>query len=155
MRKSRAKKRPLRPDPRFGDTLVTRFVNDLMMSGKKSTAFRVFYDTVDLIQERSKEDGYEMWKKALNNVMPQVMVKSKRVGGATFQIPVEVRGDRKVSIGIKWLISFARKRSGRSMADKLANEIIAAAKNEGAAVKRKDDTHRMAEANKAFAHFRA
>lgn len=154
MRKSRAKKRPLNPDPRYNDTLVTRFVNMLMMSGKKSTAFSIFYGAMDIIKEQTKEDPYEMWKKALNTIMPAVEVKSRRIGGATFQIPQEIRPDRRISMTMKWMIFFARQRSGRSMAEKLAAEVTAAAKGEGGAVKRKEDTHRMAEANKAFSHFR-
>ena len=154
MRKRKPKPRLITPDPRFGDQLVTQFVNNMMLSGKKSTAFAVFYDAMDIIAERTGEDPHAIWKKALNTAMPQVEVRSKRIGGATFQIPVEVRAARKVSIGMKWLISFARKRSGKGMADKLANELIAASRGEGAAVKRKEDTHRMAESNRAFAHFR-
>jgi len=154
MRKARAKKRPLAADPRFNDQLVTRFVNMMMWDGKKSVAFKVFYDAMDRVEQMTKENGYELWKRALNNVTPQVEVKSKRIGGATFQIPIEMRPDRKVSVAMKWLIMYARKRNGKSMAFKLAQEIAAAAKNEGAAVKKKDDTHRMADANKAFAHFR-
>lgn len=155
MRKQRAKKRPLSPDPRYNDTLVTRFVHDLMWSGKQSTAFIIFYDAMDIIEKQTKENGHETWKKAMNNVMPGVEVKSRRIGGATFQIPQEIRPDRKISMTMKWIIGFARKRSGKSMAEKLAAEIIAASKGEGAAVKKKEDTHRMAEANKAFAHFRS
>lgn len=154
MRKSRAKKRPLSPDPRFNDQQVTRFVNMMMWSGKKGVAFKIFYDAMDIITEKTKNDGYETWKKALNNIMPLVEVRSRRIGGATFQIPTEIRPDRKVSVGMKWLITFARKRNGKSMAEKMASEIMSAAKNEGAAVKKKEDTHRMAEANKAFSHFR-
>jgi small subunit ribosomal protein S7 len=134
--------------------MVTQFVNNLMWEGKKSTAFGVFYDAMDLVKDRTKQDEHQVWKKALNNVMPQVEVKAKRIGGATFQIPQEIRAKRKVSIGMKWLIRFARERSGKGFAEKLASEIIAASKGEGAAVKRKEDTHRMAEANRAFAHFR-
>ena len=154
MRKSRAKKRPLAPDPKYGDQVVTRFVNMMMWNGKKSAAFRIFYEALEIVEKRAKEDGYEVWKKALNNVMPAVEVRSRRIGGATFQIPTEIRSDRKVSMGMKWLINFARKRGGKPMANRLAEEILAASKNEGAAVKRKNETHRMAEANKAFAHFR-
>ncbi|MBK9461740.1 MAG: 30S ribosomal protein S7 [Sphingobacteriales bacterium] len=154
MRKQRAKKRPLAPDPRFNDPLVTRFVNMLMWDGKKSVAYTIFYDAVDKIADSTKEEGYEMWKKALNNIMPAVEVRSRRIGGATFQIPTEIRPDRRISVGMKWLINFSRKRSGKTMADKLSAEIIAATKNEGASIKRRDDTHRMAEANKAFSHFR-
>jgi small subunit ribosomal protein S7 len=126
----------------------------MMWDGKKSTAFRIFYDAMDLIESQTKENGYETWKKALQIITPAVEVKSRRIGGATFQIPSEIRPDRKTSVAIKWLISFARKRNGRSMAEKLAAEVIAASKGEGAAVKRKEDTHRMAEANKAFSHFK-
>ncbi len=154
MRKRKPKARVLANDPRFGDPLVTRFVNNLMLSGKKSTALALFYSAMDIIAEKTGEDPHAIWKKALNNVMPQVEVRSKRIGGATFQIPTEIRADRKISIGIKWMIKFARQRSGKGVAQKLAAEIIAASKNEGAAVKRKEDTHRMAESNRAFAHFK-
>ncbi|HEX5002319.1 MAG TPA: 30S ribosomal protein S7 [Bacteroidia bacterium] len=155
MRKSKPKKRILLPDPKFNDKLVTRFVNSLMYDGKKSTAFKTFYDAIETVADRTKEDGLETFKKALGNITPTVEVKSRRVGGATFQIPAEIRPERKTALGIKWMITFARKRNEKSMKDKLAGEIIAAAKGEGAAVKKKDDTHRMAEANKAFSHFRA
>lgn len=155
MRKTRAKKRELAPDPKHNDKQVTWFVNELMQDGKKSTAFSVFYDSLDLVHQYAKEDGYETWRKALNNIMPSVEVKSRRIGGSTFQIPTEVKPNRKVALGMKWMIEAAKKRGGRSMADKLANEIVAASKNEGAAVKKKEDTHRMAEANKAFAHYKA
>ncbi len=154
MRKARAKKRYLTPDPRFNDENVTRFVNNLMWSGKKSIAFKIFYDAVDRINEITNEDGYQLWKKGLGNVIPEVEVRSRRIGGATFQIPTEVRVARKVSLGTKWLIGYARKRNGKSMAEKLAAEIIAASRKEGAAFKKKEDTHKMAEANKAFSHFR-
>ena len=154
MRKSQAKKLPLAPDSRFSDKLVTRFINNLMWQGKKSTAINIFYDAVDKVSKSTGEDGYEIWKRALTNVTPAVEVRSRRIGGATFQIPTEVRSDRKVSLSIKWLIRYSRERNGRTMADKLANEIIAASKGEGAAFKKKEDTHRMAEANKAFSHFR-
>ncbi|MHC2991146.1 30S ribosomal protein S7 [Pontibacter sp. HJ8] len=154
MRKAKPKSRVLLPDPKFKETLVTRFVNYLMEDGKKSIAYGIFYDAVELVEQRTKENGLETWKKALNNVMPSVEVKSRRVGGATFQVPTEVRPDRRVSLGIKWMISYSRRRGEKTMKDKLAGEIIAAAKGEGAAVKKKDDTHRMAEANKAFSHFR-
>lgn len=154
MRKARAKKRPILPDPRFNDELVTRFVNMMMLDGKKSTAYRIFYDAIDIVSEKTGEaNGLEMWKEALNNVMPHVEVRSKRVGGATFQIPIQIRPDRKISVAIKWLVSFSRKRNEKSMAQRLASEIMAAAKEEGAAVKKRMDTHKMAEANKAFAHF--
>ena len=154
MRKAKPKKRLLLPDPKYKETLVTRFVNYLMYDGKKSVAYNIFYDACQVVETRTKENGLETWKKALNNIMPGVEVKSRRVGGATFQVPTEVRPDRKISLGIKWMITYARKRGEKTMTDKLAGEIIAAAKGEGAAVKKKDDTHRMAEDNKAFSHFR-
>jgi len=154
MRKRKPKLRVIAPDPRYGDPLVTQFVNNMMMAGKKSTTFRVYYDAMDIVKERTKQDEHAVWKKALNNIMPQVEVRSRRIGGATFQIPVEIRAKRKVSIGMKWLVTFARKRSGKGMAEKLAAEIIAGSKGEGSAVKRKEDTHKMAESNRAFAHFR-
>jgi small subunit ribosomal protein S7 len=154
MRKRKPKKRVIQPDPRFGDEMVTKFVNNLMWRGKKSTAFAIFYDSMDKVKERTDEDPHEVWKKALANVTPAVEVRSKRIGGATFQIPTEIRPARKTSIGMKWLIRFARARSGKGMAEKLSAEIIAASKGEGAAVKRKEDTHKMAESNRAFAHFR-
>lgn len=154
MRKSAAKKRFIEPDPKFQDTLVTRFVNDLMMAGKKSIAFKIFYDAIELVEKNTGDNGYDTWKKGLNNVMPGVEVRSRRIGGATFQIPTEVRPERKVSVGIKWMIKYARLRKGRSMAEKLAAEIVAASKNEGAAIKKREDVHRMADANKAFSHFR-
>ncbi|MDA0774242.1 MAG: 30S ribosomal protein S7 [Bacteroidetes bacterium] len=157
MRKRQAKKRPLLPDPKFNDQLVTRFVNMLMWDGKKSTAFKIFYDAIDIIEERKQDDektALDIWKDALSNVMPHVEVRSRRVGGATFQIPMQIRPDRKVSLAMKWLISFSRKRNEKSMALRLAQECLAAAKEEGAAVKKRVDTHKMAEANKAFSHFR-
>ena len=154
MRKSQPKKIPLAPDPKFNDKLVTRFVNNLMWEGKKSGAFNIFYDSLEKVAKITGEDGYEVWKKALTNITPSVEVRSRRIGGATFQIPSEVRPDRKISLSIKWMIRYSRERNGRSMADKLANEIVAASKGEGASFKKKEDTHRMAEANKAFAHFR-
>lgn len=154
MRKTRAKKLPLAPDPRYNDKLVTRFINSMMWDGKKSIAQHIFYDAMDRISDKSEESGYEIWKKALESVSPEVEVRSRRIGGATFQIPTEVRPDRKTSLSIKWIIRFARERNGKSMAEKLANELIAASKGEGNAVKKKEDTHRMADANKAFAHFR-
>ncbi len=154
MRKSQAKKLPLAPDSKYNDKLVTRFVNNLMLDGKKSTAITIFYDAIDKVAKTTNEDGYEIWKRALSNVTPGVEVRSRRIGGATFQIPTEVRQDRKVSLSIKWLIRYSRERNGRTMADKLANEIVAASKGEGAAFKKKEDTHRMAEANKAFSHFK-
>ncbi len=157
MRKKQAKKRPLLPDPRFNDQLVTRFVNMMMWDGKKSVAFSVFYDAIDIVEEKKTDEektALELWKDALSNVMPHVEVRSRRVGGATFQIPMQIRPDRKISTAMKWLISFARKRNEKGMAQKLAGEILAASKEEGAAVKRRVDTHKMAEANKAFSHFR-
>ena len=154
MRKAQAKKLPLAPDGKYNDKLVTRFVNNLMWSGKKSTAITIFYDALDKVSKITNEDGYEVWKKALQNVTPGVEVRSRRIGGATFQIPSEVRADRKISLSMKWLIRYSRERNGKTMADKLANEIVAASKGEGAAFKKKEDTRRMAEANKAFSHFR-
>lgn len=154
MRKRKPKLRIIDPDPRYGDPIVTQFVNNMMLQGKKSTAFTIFYDAMDIIKERTEQDEHQVWKKALNNAMPQVEVRSRRIGGATFQIPTEIRAKRKMSIGMKWLIKFARQRSGKGMAEKLAAELIAASKGEGGAVKRKEDTHRMAESNRAFAHFR-
>ena len=157
MRKRSAKKRPLLPDPRFNDQLVTRFVNNLMWSGKKSIAFKIFYDAIDIVNEKKQDDeksALEVWKEALTNVMPHVEVRSRRIGGATFQIPNPIRPDRKISTAMKWLISFSRKRNEKSMSQKLAAEILAASKEEGAAVKKRVDTHKMAEANKAFSYFR-
>ena len=157
MRKTKPKKRILLPDPKYHDTLVTQFVNNLMLQGKKSIAYGIFYDAMDIIGEKMKDSDkapLEIWKKALENITPQVEVKSRRVGGANFQVPTELRPERKVSLSMKNMILFARKRSGRSMSEKLAAEIMAAYNNEGAAFKRKEDMHRMAEANKAFAHFR-
>jgi small subunit ribosomal protein S7 len=154
MRKTKAKKRILLPDPKFNDILVTRFVNNLMYDGKKSTSYDVFYEAIDLVQKRTEQDGLELFKKALSNVTPAVEVRSRRVGGATFQIPSEIRPERKLSMGIKWMILYARKRNEKSMGQKLAGEIVAASKEEGAAFKKKEDVHKMAEANKAFSHFR-
>ena len=156
MRKRKPKIRVITPDPRYGDTLVTQFVNNLMLSGKKSTALAVFYDAMDIIKQRVAEeeiDEYEVWKRAVNNAMPQVEVRSRRIGGATFQIPTEIRAKRKMSIGMKWLIKFARQRSGKGFAEKLSAELLAASRNEGLAVKRKEETHKMAESNRAFAHY--
>lgn len=154
MRKAKPKKRYILPDPKFSDTLVTKFVNNLMFRGKKSLAYSIFYDAISIVEEKSDENGLETWKKALNNIIPSVEVKSRRVGGATFQVPLEVRPERKNSLGIKWLIHYARLRGEKTMKERLASEIIAASKGEGSAVKKKDDVHRMAEANKAFSHFR-
>jgi len=157
MRKSKPKKRIILPDPRFNDTLVTQFVNNMMLDGKKSIAYGIFYDAMDRINEKAEKEGkstLEMFKKALENITPAVEVKSRRVGGATFQVPTEIRSDRKMSVSMKNLIAFARKRSGRSMAEKLSAEIVAAYNQEGGAFKKKEDMHKMAEANRAFAHFR-
>ena len=157
MRKSKPRKRILLPDPKFNEVLVTQFVNNLMLQGKKSIAYSIFYDAIDMVGEKMKDSDkapLEIWKIALDNITPQVEVKSRRIGGANFQVPMEVRPERKVSLALKNMILFARKRSGHSMAEKLSAEIIAAYNNEGAAYKRKEDMHRMAEANKAFAHFR-
>jgi small subunit ribosomal protein S7 len=155
MRKRKPKVRLIAADPRYGDTMVTQFVNNLMYDGKKSTAFTVFYAALDIIKEKTGENEHQVWKKALTNAMPQVEVRSRRIGGATFQIPTEIRPKRKIAIGMKWLINYARKRSGKGVADKLAAELLAASKNEGAAIKRKEEMHRMAEANRAFAHYKA
>ncbi len=157
MRKGRPKKRVILPDPKFNDPLVTRFVNNLMWNGKKSLAFKLFYDALDVVDQKKGEEeksALEIWKDALSNVMPHVEVRSRRVGGATFQIPMPIRPERKVSLAMKWMINFARKRNEKSYPQKLAGEILAAYKEEGGAVKKKNDTHRMAEANKAFSHFR-
>ena len=155
MRKKRAKKRLLTPDPKFGSTLVTRFVNNLMLDGRKNTAFKVFYDAMDNISEKvTEETSIQVFEKSLENVMPNVEVRSRRIGGATFQIPHPVREDRRVSLGMKWMIGFARKRNEKTMQQKLAAEILAVYKEEGSAYKKKQDTHKMAEANKAFSHFR-
>ena len=154
MRKTKPKKRYLLPDPKFQDTLVTKCVNYLMEQGKKSVAYNIFYDAVALVEKKTNESGLDVWKRAMNNLMPSVEVKSRRVGGATFQVPVEIRPERKINLSIKWLIDYSRARGEKTMMDKLAAEIIAASKGEGAAIKKKDDTHRMAEANKAFSHFR-
>ena len=154
MRKGRAKRREVLPDPKYGEVLVTKFVNNLMKNGKKNKAFKIFYESLEIVAKKTGEDGLEVFKKALANVTPQVEVRSRRIGGATFQIPTEIRPERKMSIGMKNLILFARKRNDKGMAAKLASEILAAYKEEGGAFKRKEDIHRMAEANKAFAHFK-
>lgn len=154
MRKGRAKKRPVAPDPKYGDQMVSRFVNNLMEGGKKSVAYKIVYGAFEIIEKRTEQEGLEVFHQALKNVMPGVEVRSRRVGGATFQVPAEVRPGRKVALGIKWTISFARRRNEKSMKEKLAGELIAASRGEGGAVKKKEDTHRMAEANKAFSHFR-
>jgi small subunit ribosomal protein S7 len=154
MRKSKPKKRYLLPDPKFSDTLVTKFVNYMMERGKKSIAYNIFYDAIGIVEKKAGEPGLEVWKRALSNLTPAVEVKSRRVGGATFQVPVEIRPERRINLSIKWLIDYSRARGEKTMMDKLAGEILAASKGEGAAIKKKDDTHRMAEANKAFSHFR-
>ena len=155
MRKGTAKKRILLPDPKFGNTLITRFVNNIMLDGKKNTAYQIFYDAMDIVATKlTEEHPVTVWEKALENVMPAVEVRSRRIGGATFQIPQPVRDDRKISLGMKWMVGFTRKRNEKTMCERLAAEILAAYKEEGATHKKKQDTHRMAEANKAFAHFR-
>ncbi|WP_370089290.1 30S ribosomal protein S7 [Ekhidna sp.] len=154
MRKAKPKKRYILPDPIYQDTLVTKFVNNLMLSGKKSLSYKIFYNAIDQVEKKTGENGLETWKTALSNIMPSVEVKARRVGGANFQVPIEVRPDRKIALGIKWMIKYARLRGEKTMQDRLAAEIIAASKGEGAAVKKKDDMHRMADANKAFSHFR-
>ena len=155
MRRRKAKKIAILPDPKFKDVVVTKFVNNLMLSGKKSIAFRIFYDAIELINKKIEDqEGIDVWKKALENITPIVEVKSRRVGGATFQIPTPVRDERKASLAMKWLIGYSRKRNEKTMSQRLASEIIAASKEEGAAYKKKEDTTRMAEANKAFSHFR-
>ena len=154
MRRRTAKKHIILPDPKFKDIEVTKFVNNLMSDGKKSIAFNIFYDAIDIVSEKTSENGLEIWKKAVENITPGVEVKSRRVGGATFQIPTPVRDSRKRSLAVKWLIGFSQKRNEKTMSEKLAGEIIAASKEEGSAFKKKEDTHRMAEANKAFAHYR-
>jgi len=155
MRKSRPKKRIILPDPKFNDTLVTKFVNNLMYDGKKGTSYEIFYDSIAIIEKRvADQNPLDVFKKALENVTPAVEVRSRRVGGATFQIPQEIRPARRLALGMKWLIVATRKRNDKSMAQKLANEVVAAFNNEGGAFKKKEDTHSMAEANKAFSHFR-
>jgi small subunit ribosomal protein S7 len=155
MRRRKAKKIAILPDPKFNEVVVTKFVNNLMYSGKKSLAFRIFYDAIELVDQKLEDQApIDVWKKALENVTPAVEVKSRRVGGATFQIPTPVREERKSSLAMKWLINYSRKRNEKTMAQRLAAEIIAASKEEGAAFKKKEDTMRMAEANKAFSHFR-
>ena len=154
MRRTKAKSKIILPDPKFGDTVVTKFVNNLMWDGKKNTAYTIFYEALELVEKRTKENPLDIWKKAIENVTPAVEVRSRRVGGATFQIPTPVRDSRKQSLAMKWLILYARKRNEKSMGEKLAGEIIAASKEEGAAFKKKEDVHRMADANKAFSHFR-
>jgi small subunit ribosomal protein S7 len=154
MRRKTAKKRITLPDPKFNEVLVTKFVNNMMLSGKKNLAYNIFYDAIAIVDEKSEEPGLEVWKKALSNITPAVEVRSRRVGGATFQIPQPVRENRKQAMAMQWLIGFSRKRNEKTMSQRLANEIMAAAKEEGAAFKKKEETHRMAEANRAFSHFR-
>ncbi|MGM0612525.1 MAG: 30S ribosomal protein S7 [Bacteroidota bacterium] len=154
MRKSKAKKKVILPDPKYKEVMVTKFVNNLMLQGKKSLAFQIFYDAMEIVDEKMEDNAVDIWKKALSNVTPNVEVKSRRIGGATFQIPTEIPPSRKQSIGMKNLIKFSRKRHEKSMAQKLAGEVMAAYKEEGAAYKRKEETHRMADANKAFSHFK-
>ena len=154
MRKEKSKRRFLLPDPKFQDALVTRFVNNLMLHGKKNKAFGIFYETIDIVADKTKEDGLQTWKRALSNITPQVEVKSRRIGGANYQIPQEVRPERKIALAMKWLIQYAKERKENRMSNGLASEIIAAAKQEGAAWKKKEDVHRMAEANKAYSHFK-
>lgn len=154
MRNSKAPKRYVNPDPKYGNVLVSQFVNKLMYSGKKSLAYKIFYGALEIVEKKSSQNGLEIFQVALNNVMPSVEVRSRRVGGATFQIPTEVRPVRRVAMGIKWMILYSRKRGEKTMRERLAAEILAASRNEGAAVKKKDDTHKMAESNKAFSHFR-
>lgn len=154
MRKGSPKKRTLLPDPKYKDTLVTRFVNNLMKSGKKNLAYNIFYDAVDIVGNKTGEPGLEVWKKALSNVFPSVEVKRRRVGGATLQVPIEVRPDRRIALGIKWLLEQARLRGEKTMQEKLAYEILAASQGEGKAVKKKVDMHKMAESNRAFSHFK-
>jgi small subunit ribosomal protein S7 len=154
MRKGKAKKRYIMPDPKYNNTLAAKFINCLMKEGKKNLAYKIFYDSIEIVSEKTNEKGLDIWKKALNNIMPHVEVKKKRIGGATFQVPIEVRPERKISLGIKWLIYYSRLRSENTMKEKLANEIISASKGDGNAVKKKTDIHKMAESNKAFSHFR-
>ena len=153
-RRREVPKREREPDPRFGSQLVTRFINNLMTGGKKSTAERIFYDAMDIVAEKTKEDPLAVFEKAVNNVKPMLEVKSRRVGGSTYQVPIEVRPERRTALAFRWLITFARQRSEHTMSEKLAGELIAAYKKEGASIKKRDDTHRMAEANRAFAHYR-
>ncbi len=153
-RRKKAEKRPVPPDPRYDSQTVSKFINRLMEEGKKSTAERIFYDSMDMIEQRTGQPGVQVFKQALSNVKPVVEVKSRRVGGATYQVPVEVRPDRRAALAMRWLVAFTRGRNERSMAERLAGELIAASKGEGSSVKKREDTHRMAEANRAFAHYR-
>ena len=153
-RRKKAEKRPVPPDPRYDSQTVSKFINRLMEEGKKSTAEGIFYDSMDMIEQRTGQPGVQVFKQALSNVKPVVEVKSRRVGGATYQVPVEVRPDRRAALAMRWIVAFARGRNERSMAERLAGELIAASKGEGSSVKKREDTHRMAEANRAFAHYR-
>jgi len=155
MRRRRPEKREILPDPVYGDLIVAKFINNLMKQGKKSLAEKIFYQSIEKIKKQGKvDDGIELFKKALENVAPILEVKSKRIGGATYQVPIEISNNRRMALGMRWIISFSKSRKGQTMADRLAAELFAAANNDGAAVKKKEDTHRMAEANKAFSHFR-
>lgn len=154
MRKKRAEKRKRLPDPKFNDLVVSRFINSVMLDGKKNTARKIVYDAFDLIQEKMEENPVDVFKKAISNIAPMLEIRSRRVGGATYQVPVEVREDRRIALALRWLKTYSKARREKTMAQKLANELMAAYKGEGASVKKKDDTHRMAEANKAFAHFK-
>lgn len=154
MRRRRAPKRSVLPDPKYKSRLVGKFVNNLMIAGKKSTSEKIFYSAMDIVEKKTSENALEVFEKAVKNVMPVLEVRSRRVGGATYQVPVDVREERRQALAIRWLVSFSRQRSERTMAERLANELVAAYKNEGGAIKKREDTHRMAEANKAFAHFR-
>ncbi len=155
MRRRRPEKREILPDPVYGDLIVAKFINNLMKKGKKSLAEKIFYQSIEKIKKQGKvDDGIELFKKALDNVAPMLEVKSKRIGGATYQVPIEISEGRRMALAMRWIISYSKSRKGQTMADKLAAELLAAANNDGSAVKKKEDTHRMAEANKAFAHFR-
>jgi len=155
MRRRRPEKREILPDPVYGDLIAAKFINNLMKQGKKSLAEKIFYQSIDKIKKQGKvDDGIELFKKALENVAPVLEVKSKRIGGATYQVPIEISENRRMALAMRWIISFSKSRKGQTMADRLAAELLAASNNDGAAVKKKEDTHRMAEANKAFSHFR-
>lgn len=154
MRKKRAEKRPIEPDPKFQDILVARLINTILRKGKKSLAMKLVYDAFDIIKKKTKQNPLDVYRKAVSNVAPLIEVRSRRIGGATYQVPVDVREDRRISLALRWIRMFAKARKDKSMSARLASEIIAAANNEGASVKKREDTHRMAEANKAFAHFK-
>lgn len=154
MRRRRAEKRPIDPDPRYGDTMVAKFINVIMRDGKKSSARRIVYEAFDILRERTKQDPLEIFRKAIINVAPVVEVRSRRIGGANYQIPMEVREDRRIALAMRWIKQFARERRDKSMALKLAAELMAAAHGEGPSVRKRDEVHRMAEANRAFAHYR-